>query len=130
MDVAQPPRVSVCVLNEVANVLPNFPNEFRNALITDVTLGPRREVTFQVEPLVWVGPNGEYGAPIQVRCGAITNWDIVQSFFTSERRLPWEIAWLRYAKEPLSKPDAIFIEIQSEREDSHLMIECRHVTVA
>jgi hypothetical protein len=61
--------------------LPQFKYDFSHARINDVTVGPRREATLFIAPLVWEGPNGRYGEVVRVRFGGIRNFEEVSTFF-------------------------------------------------
>jgi hypothetical protein len=108
--------------------LPNLKHDYHHALIDSVRIGPRREVTMTIQALLWEGQRG-YGSPnIYIRCGGITNLDEVKAFFGKCPSL--EVAWLGYAESQKSKPGNLFIELQSERTDDKLIIQCSSINVA
>jgi hypothetical protein len=83
--------------------LPSLVHDFSDARIDAVVIGPRRELTLSITPLVWDGPNGRCGEPVRVRS---------------------ELAWLRYAEGRRSKPGCLFFELVFERVDARLVIQC------
>ena len=62
----------------------NLP-DFAHAFVDDVMLGPRRELTLIVRPLIWTGSKGSYGEPVRVRFGGIFDFEEVQTFLPTPR---------------------------------------------
>ena len=108
--------------------LPDLKHDFHHALIDSVKIGPRREVTMTIQALLWEGSRGYRSPNIYLRCGGIVNLDEVAAFFSKYPSL--EVAWLNYAESQKSKPDSLFIELQSERTDDKLIIQCSSINVA
>lgn len=102
-----------------------MPADFRHAQLDRVELGPRREATFFLRPLVWNGPNGKLGDELGIRLGGIENFEEVQSFVTQLSTHPTELARFDYGK--LTKPHSIQIELLLERTDAVIFIKCRNV---
>ena len=108
--------------------LPDLKHDFHHALIDGVQVGPRREVTMTIEVLLWEGQSGHRSSNIYLRCGGIVNFDEVKAFFSMCPSL--EVAWLDYAKSQKSKPGNLFVELQAERTDDKLIIQCSSLSVA
>ena len=108
--------------------LPDLKHDFHHALIDSVQVGPRREVTMTIQALLWEGQSGHRSANIYLRCGGIANFDEVKAFFNTCPSL--EVAWLDYAKCQKSKPGNLFIELQAERTDDKLIIQCCSLSFA
>jgi hypothetical protein len=104
--------------------LPSLVHDFMDARIDAVVVGPRREVTPSIAPLVWDGPNGRHGEPLRVRFGGIENVAEVSAFFAAAPHQRSELAWLRYAEGRRSKPGRLFFELVFERIDARLVIQC------
>ena len=107
--------------------LPDLKHDFHHALIDSVQFGPRREVTMTIQALLFEGPSGQRSPNIYLRCGGIVNFDEVKAFFNTSPSL--EVAWLDYAKSQKSKPGNLFIELQAERTDDKLIIQCSSLSV-
>ncbi len=107
--------------------LPPLP-DFSDAILEGVSIGPRRAVTLELTPLVWVGSQGHYGLPITVRLGGIVGLEEVAAFF-AKHQLPADIAGLSYATGHVSKPNAQFLELIFERVEAQIVIQCHSVTV-
>ena len=107
--------------------LPNLRHDFHHALIASVRIGPRREVTMTIQALLWEGQHGYRSPNIYLRCGGIVNFDEVKAFFSKCPSL--EVAWLNYAESQKSKLGNFFIELQSERTDDKLIIQCSSINV-
>ena len=107
--------------------LPDLKHDFHHALIDSVQIGPRREVTLTIQALLLEGPSGHRGPNIYLRCGGIVNFDEVKAFFNTNPSL--EVAWLDYAKSQKSKPGNLFVELQAERTDDKLIIQCSSLSV-
>ena len=107
--------------------LPDLKHDFHHAFIDSVQLGPCREVTMTIQALLWEGPSGRMGPNIYLRCGGIVNFDEVKAFFNTSPSL--EVAWLDYAKSHQSKPGNLFVELQAERTDNKLVIQCSSLSV-
>jgi len=108
--------------------LPDLKHGFHHALIDSVRVGPRREVTMTIQALLWEGQSGHRRPNIYLRCGGIVNFDEVKAFFNVYPSL--EVAWLDYAKSQKSKPGNLFIELQAERTDDNLIIQCSSLSFA
>jgi hypothetical protein len=104
--------------------LPSLGHDFSHARIDAVVVGPRREVTLSIAPLVWDGPNGRHGEPVRVRFGGIENVAQVSAFFAAAPHERSELAWLRCAEGRRSKPGCLFFELVFERIDARLVIQC------
>ena len=107
--------------------LPDLKHNFHHALVESVQFGPRREVTMTIQALLWEGPSGHRSPNIYLRCGGIVNFDEVEAFFRMRPSL--EVAWLDYSKSQTSKPGNLFIELQAERTDAKLIIQCSSLSV-
>jgi hypothetical protein len=110
--------------------LPSLIHDFSHAEIRGVSVGPRREITLTISPLVWEGCNARLDEPVQVRFGGIQNFSEVAAFFTDGPHERSELAWLRYADNRLSKPGRLFFELAFERIDARLVVECSSMQVA
>lgn len=108
--------------------LPDLKHDFHHALIDSVRVGPRREVTMTIQALLWEGSRGYRSPNIYLRCGGIVNLEEVKAFFSKCPSL--EVAWLNYTESQKSKPGNLFIELQSERTDDKLIIQCGSINVA
>ncbi len=104
--------------------LPSLVHDFSHAHIRGVSVGPRREVTLSVSPMVWDGHKGRHAEPVPVRFGAIENFAEVSAFFSAGPHEWSELAWLRYAVERVSKPGCLYFELLFERIDARLVVHC------
>ena len=59
---------------------PPLVHDFDHAIIERAVVGPRREVTLVVLPLVWEGQNGTRACSMDVRFGGIKNLAEVSAF--------------------------------------------------
>jgi hypothetical protein len=109
--------------------LPSLIHDFSHAHIRSVSVGPRREVTLAVSPLVWEGHNGRLTDPVPVRFGGVENFAEVSAFFAAGPHERSELAWLRYAVGRRSKPGCLFFELVFERIDARLVIRCSSLQV-
>lgn len=107
--------------------LPDLKHDFHHAVIDSVQVGPRREVTMTIQALRWEGVSGHLRPNIYVRCGGIVNFDEVKAFFNTNPSL--EVAWLEYTRSQKSKPGNLFVELQAERTDDKLIIQCSSLSV-
>ncbi|MDY3557900.1 hypothetical protein R5W23_005867 [Gemmata sp. JC673] len=110
-------------------VLPSLAHDFRHARIEAVAVGPRREVTLSVSPLVWDGGTGRYTDPVPVRFGGIENFSDVAAFFAGAPDERSELAWLRYADQPRSRVGSLFLELTFERTDAWIVVRCSSLSV-
>ena len=106
----------------------NLP-DFAHAFVDDVMLGPRRELTLIVRPLIWTGSKGSYGEPVRVRFGGIFDFEEVQTFFADAPHKGSELAWLRYAETTASKPGHLFFDLVFERIEARIGIACGSLTI-
>ncbi len=81
-----------------------------------------------IQALLWEGHRGYRSPNIYFRCGGIINVDDVIAFFSKCSSL--EVAWLGYTESQKSKPGNFFIELQSERTDDKLIVQCSSINVA
>lgn len=109
--------------------LPSLVHDFSHASINGVTVGPRREVTLTISPLVWMGHNGRYATAVPVRFGGIENFAEVSAFFAGSPHERSELACLRYDERRRSKPGCLFFELVFERIDARLVIQCSSLQV-
>ncbi|AWM35626.1 hypothetical protein GobsT_66930 [Gemmata obscuriglobus] len=109
--------------------LPLLVHDFSHARVEAVAVGPRREVTLSVSPLVWDGGAGRYAAPVPVRFGEIENVSEVSAFFAGAPHARSELAWLRYADHPRSRPGGLFLELAFERVDVRIVVRCSRLMV-
>ncbi len=107
--------------------LPELEFDFSHAVINDVTLGPRREVTLTVQTLSFVGSVGRRSPGIKVRFGGIINFESVESFFAQGPHLGSELAWLRYDESRTSRPGRLFLDLAFERIEARIILECAAV---
>jgi hypothetical protein len=110
-------------------VLPSLQHDFDHARIDDVIVGPRREITVAIAPLVWDGPNGHHSETVRVRFGGIKNFAEVAAFFAAAPHKQSELAWLRYADGRRSKPGCLFFQLVFERIEARLVIQCSSLQV-
>ena len=108
--------------------LPALP-DFSHANIESVTVGPRRAITMEISPLIWVRDQGHYGPPFTVRLGGIVNFDEVSELFAANHHKRSELAWLRYAMAYISKPGEQYLDLIFERVEARIVIHCQRVTV-
>lgn len=109
--------------------LPSLVHDYSHARIDTVSIGPRREVTLFISPLVWEGHNGRYAAAVPVRFGGIENFAEVSGFFADAPHEQSELAWMRYAERPRSRPGCLFFELVFERIDARLVVQCSSLQV-
>ncbi len=109
--------------------LPSLVHDFSHAYIRDVSVGPRREVTLAVSPLIWKGQNGQLAGPVSVRFGGIENITEVSAFFAADPHEKSELACLRYVEGRQSKPGCLFFELIFERIDARLVVQCSSLHV-
>ncbi|RPJ87505.1 MAG: hypothetical protein EHM18_00815 [Acidobacteria bacterium] len=110
-------------------LLPELVHDFRHARVEDVTIGPKREVSLAVTPLIWEGHNARDAEMVTVRFGAILNFAEVSAFLKTGPHLHSELAWLRYADGTVSKPGSLYIELGFERIDARMVIQCSSLRV-
>ena len=108
--------------------IPGLKYDFHHAHIDSVQVGPRREVTMTIQALLWEGQSGHRSPNIYLRCGGIVNFDEVKVFFNMFPTL--EVAWLDYAEAQKSKPGNLLVQLQAERTDDKLIIQCSSLSVA
>ena len=108
--------------------LPPLVHDFSHACIEQVVVGPRREVTLSIAPLLWNGRKGKYARAVAVRFGGIENFAEVSAFFADAFYKGFELAWLRYAEEQHSKLGHLF-DLMFERADAHLIVQCSSLRV-
>ena len=109
--------------------LPPLVDNLSDALIDQVSVGPRREITLS---FITVGSNGrfDYNCPVRVRFGGIKNLVEASGFFAEKPYGHSEVAWLRYAEQPRSKPGDLFLELVFERVDCSLVLHCSSLQLA
>ena len=107
--------------------LPDLKHDFHHAHVNSVQVGPRREANMTIQVLLWDGQSGHLSPNIHLRCGGIVNFDEVKAFFNTSPSL--EVAWLDYARSQKSKPGNLFLELQAERSDDKLIIQCSSLSV-
>ncbi len=95
--------------------LPELPHDFNHAIFENVILGPRRELTLKLNPLVWIGHRGYHAPAVTVRFGGIVNFA--------------EVGWLRYDTKQTSQPDDLYLRLEFERVEAHIVIHCHSLTV-
>lgn len=105
-------------------VLPVLPDNFAHAYLNTVSVGPRREVTLEVMPLVWQGSSGHRGEAVRVRFGGVENLAEVTAFFAANGHCPGELAWLMYSTALKSQPGCLYFELMYERIDARLVVQC------
>ena len=110
-------------------VLPSLVYGYNHADMDGFSVGPRREITLDIRLLSWNGSVGEYGPPVQVRFGAVTNLDAVADFFGAGHHQRSELAFIRYSRTLRSKPGHLFIDVAFERIDAQICIACGNVSV-
>jgi hypothetical protein len=108
--------------------LPPLIYDFSHAMIDGVHLGPRRELTLDLAPLMWEGPHGRPLEGVHIRFGAIENFDEVTEAFATAPHERSELAWLRYADG--ARPGRLLVELMFERIDLRLVIRCRNLQVS
>ncbi|MEO1075680.1 MAG: hypothetical protein AAFX41_06905 [Bacteroidota bacterium] len=115
--------------------LPDLKHDYSNAVVLDASWGPRREVTLTLGlwPLNGQGrPLVSYrlgeSDPVRIRFGGIANYDEAEAFFREELHEGNGLHYLRHAEG--SKPTALRIEFQWDRNDAKLTICCQNVTVS
>lgn len=99
--------------------------EFYGAIIRDVKLGPRHELTLQIE--TWPRGKSSFGGGevLAIRFGAISNYDEVKSFFETPQCDGFH--YLRETKE--SKPNRRVVEIEFDGADGPITIRSRNVSM-
>jgi hypothetical protein len=110
--------------------LPPLVYDFNHARIDGVEVGPRREITLLIAPLLWAGSVGRNLEGVRVRFGGIENFDEAKSFFSSGPHERSELARLEYAPGRRSKPGCLFVDVEFEREESRVVIQCSSVQVS
>ena len=117
--------------------LPEIPYPFYGAQITDVSIGPRQEITLAIELWPQVGDRlqdifrqGD-GLKISVHFGGIHDFEAVKSFWTKWQANPNHpgLHYLRYAQDKPSKPGSLFFEIEFDSTGDYLALHCRHITI-
>ena len=109
--------------------LPQLPYDFNGAIIEDIVVGPRREVTLLIVPCVWTGHQGKSLPSMTVRFGGIVNFEEVSAFFALSRHNHTDLAWLRYDKSQQSKPNDLFFELMYERIEARIVVHCRNISI-
>ena len=109
--------------------MPELPHDFNHATFEGVVLGPRRELTLKLNPLVWVGHRGHHASAVTVRFGGIVNFAEVEALFALNYQEQSELGWLRYDAMQASKPSDLYLRLEFERVEAHIVIHCRSLTV-
>ena len=109
--------------------VPVLPYDFDHAIIQDIVVGPRREATLTISPLVWQNQRGYYIAGVEISFGGIVNFEEVSAFFAMSYHNHTDLAWLRYDKGQQSKPDNLFFELVYERIEAQIIIHCRNMSL-
>lgn len=115
---------------DVPTVIREVYQNFNDALVEEVCVGPRREVTVIVRPLVWHGSQGDYGPPVTIRFGGIQDFRDVAARFQTLPSLDSEIGFL--GPDPDSaggKRGVHHFKFASERRDFELRFRCSNVTI-
>lgn len=110
--------------------LPELPTDFNHARFEGVALGPRRELTLKLSPLVWVGSQGHHAPAMIVRFGGIVNFEEVKAFFSAGHHERSELGWLGHNKQQISKPGDLYLHLEMERVDARTVIHCHSLTFA
>lgn len=111
--------------------LPPLGHDFHHAMITAVTIGPRREATLSVMLRVCpVGHTNPTYEAVLVRFGGIENFVEVSDFFADGPHERSELANLRYAEEQRSKIGRLVFELVFERIDARLLLKCSSLQAA
>ncbi len=111
-------------LREIADAYGNF----ADATVEEVRVGPRREVTLIVSPLVWRGSQSEEGPPVAVRFGGIEEFPRVAEQFRRLPALESDIGYLG-ADRGGGKPGRYRLRFEAERRDYAFTFRCSSVTV-
>jgi len=110
--------------------LPQIPDHFFNhALFKCVSLGPRRELTLELNPLIWVGHRGHHRPAVIVRFGGIINFEEVKALFEANHHKRSELGWLDYDKLHASKPGDLYLHLEFERVEARVVIHCHSLTI-
>ena len=110
--------------------LPQLPDHhFNHAIFDSVVLGPRRELTLGLRPLVWAGHQGHHGPAVTVRFGGIVNIEEVKALFEASHHEHSELSHLDYDKQYASKPGDLYLRIEFERVEAQIVIHCHSLTI-
>ena len=105
-------------------------HDFRDALVDDVLVGPRREVTLILRPLTWSGGQRDYGAPVAVRFGGIEDFDRVALQFQKLPSLESEIGSLGPDPGWKDRKAGLYrFKFESERRSFEFTFRCRSVAI-
>ena len=117
--------------------LPEIPYEFYGAHVTDISIGPRRELQLSLE--LWPQANGQLyeffhrgdGINITVRFGGLYNFEEVKVFWEKWQSSMVQpgLHYLRYSQIQNSKPGSLFIEAEFDSTGDYVMFHCQHFTV-
>jgi hypothetical protein len=119
--------------------VPSLEQDFYNAYILEANLGPRREVTLQME--LWPKVNGEripwtagqgQGPLLEVRFGGIENFVEVSAFFESFSDSPnahCGLHYLAYDETENPKPGRLVLEMEFDSTGDRLKIQCQKLTL-
>ena len=109
--------------------LPELPHDFNHAIFENVVLGPRCELTLKLNPLVWIGHRGYHAPAVTVHFGGIVNFAEVEALFALNYQEQSELGWLRYDTKQNSKPDDLYLRLEFERVEAHIVIHCHSLTM-
>lgn len=113
----------------VASNLPELTDDFNHALFKSVILGPRRELTLELSPLIWIGNRGYHNSVVTVHLGGIINFEQVKALFDRNYHKRSELAYLRYDRQQASKSGSIHLELEFERVEAGIAVQCSDLTV-
>ncbi|MBW4683289.1 MAG: hypothetical protein KME19_24860 [Microcoleus vaginatus WJT46-NPBG5] len=119
--------------NGQSSALPDLKYNFHDALLEKVEVGPRREVTLHI---ILYSVYYEGGPSVQVRFGAITNFDSVSAFFSkivdeesNEEEGYIRIDTLHYDKRKQSTAGKLFFCLASDWK-GEIKIHCAKLVVS
>ena len=103
---------------------------FRDAVVGEVLVGPRCEVTLIVRPLVWHGSRGELDAPVAVRFGGIQDFQLKAEKFRAIPSLQSEIGFLGLDQASTTQRAQFHaFRYEAERADYEFGFCCSNVTI-
>ena len=115
---------------DVLTTIQTVYHNFNHAFLNEVLVGPRREVTLIVSPLVWHGSQGKYEAAIAIRFGGVQDFRDVAIQFQKLSSLESEIGFLGPDPDSMGgKVGVHHFKFVSERRDFEFTFRCSNVRI-
>ena len=126
----QPRSLGVSTLQEALAAFDGTYGNFQDAAIEEVIVGPRREVTLRLRPMLWEGARGKHGPALVVRFGGIREFERVADRFRQIPSLQSELGFLGpdQSSSPRS-PARLAFRFEAERREFAFGFSCKSVSI-